>query len=101
MPYSESEPITVKDVIDQINSKNLDGARDGIKDNLYKKSAEAMADKKVEIAKSIGKPKGEEPAPSIEGGFDVTADVVDLTPDSSSDIDVVDFETTEPTTSEE
>ena len=82
MPYSETGPISVKDVIDQINSKNLDGARDGIKDVLYKKSAEAMADKKVEIAKGIGNP------------FDPTADVIDA-PDT---IEPVDFE---PTTSEE
>jgi len=85
MPYSETGPISVKDVIDQINSKNLDGARDGIKDVLYKKSAEAMADKKVEIAKGIGK------------SFDPHASVID----APTTVDIVDFETTEPTTSEE
>ncbi len=85
MPYSETGPISVKDVIDQINSKNLDGARDGIKDVLYKKSAEAMADKKVEIAKGIGK------------SFDPHTDAID----APTTVDIVDFETTEPTTSEE
>ena len=88
MPYSEDKPITTKDVIDNIHSKNLDAARDGIKDNLYKKSAEAMADKKVEIAKAIGKP------------LDPHADVID----APTTVDVVDFETEtpeEPTTSEE
>ena len=85
MPYSEDKPITTKDVIDQIAAKNLDGARDGIQDILYKKSAEAMADKKVGIAKSIGKP------------LDPHADVID----APTTVDVVDFETTEPTTSEE
>ncbi len=100
MPYSEDKPITTKDVIDNIASKNLDAARDGIKDTLYKKSAEAMVDKKVEIAKSIGKPEranGEEPMPSIESGIDPFADVID----APTTLDVVDFETTEPTTSEE
>ena len=55
MPYNETDQITTKDVIDQIHSKNLDGARDGVQDLLYRKSAEAMADKKVEVANSIGK----------------------------------------------
>ena len=88
MPYSEDKPITTKDVIDQIASKQLDGARDGIQNILYKKSAEAMADKKVEIAKAIGKP------------LDPHADVID----APTTVDVVDFETEtpeEPTTSEE
>ena len=85
MPYSETGPITTKDVIDQINSKNLDGARDGIKDILYKKSAEAMADKKAEVAKGIGKP------------LDPHSDVID----APTTVDAVDFETEEPTTSEE
>jgi len=44
-----------------------------------------MADKKVEIAKAIGKP------------LDPHADVID----APTTVDVVDFETTEPTTSEE
>ena len=83
MPYNDNnEPITTKDVIDQIGAKNLEGARDGIQDILYKKSAEAMADKKVDIAKSIGKP------------LDPHADVIDA-PDT---VEPVDYE---PTTSEE
>tara|TARA_B100001094_G_scaffold289367_1_gene306241 strand:+ start:216 stop:464 length:249 start_codon:yes stop_codon:yes gene_type:complete len=82
MPYSEDKPITTKDVIDQIAAKNLDGARDGIQDVLYKKSAEAMADKKVEVANGIGK------------GFDPTADVID----APTTVEPIDFE---PTTSEE
>ena len=99
MPYSEDKPITTKDVIDQIASKQLDGARDGIQNILYKKSAEAMADKKVEIAKTIGKaePSGEEPMPSIEGGFDAHADVIDA-PDT---LEPIEFETTGLPTSEE
>ena len=65
MPYSEDKPITTKDVIDQIRTKNLDGARDSVQNILYKKSGEAIADKKVEIAKNIGK------------GIDVHSDVID------------------------
>ena len=91
MPYSETEPITTKDVMDAIRSKNLDRARDSVQDLLYNKSAEAMADKKVEIAKSIGKDAdAAEPIP----GFDVTADVID----APVTTDPIDYETT---TSEE
>ena len=91
MPYSETEPITTKDVMDAIRSKNLDRARDSVQDLLYNKSAEAMADKKVEIAKSIGKDAdAAEPLP----GFDATADVID----APVTADPIDYETT---TSEE
>tara|TARA_Y100000593_G_C4313702_1_gene339703 strand:+ start:3057 stop:3317 length:261 start_codon:yes stop_codon:yes gene_type:complete len=65
MPYSEDKPITTQDVINQIKSKNLDKARDSVQDLLYKKSAEAIADKKVDIAKGIGK------------SFDPHANVID------------------------
>ena len=82
MPYSEDKPITTKDVLDQIAAKNLDGARDGIQDILYKKSAEAMADKRVDIAKGIGKP------------LDPHADVID----APTTVEPVDYE---PTTEEE
>ena len=82
MPYSEDKPITTKDVIDQIHAKNLDGARDSIQDILYKKSAQAMADKRVDIAKGIGKP------------LDPHADVID----APVTADPVDYE---PTTEEE
>jgi len=56
MPYNETDPISTKDVIDQIRNKNLDGARDGTKTILYKKSGEAMAAKKTEVQNTIGKP---------------------------------------------
>ena len=82
MPYSDNEPITTKDVINQIAAKNLDGARDSVQDILYKKSAEAMADKRIAVAKNIGKP------------FDATADVVD----APTTVEPVDYE---PNTSEE
>lgn len=97
MPYSETEPITTKDVIDAIRSKNLDRARDAVQDVLYNKSAEAMADKKVEIAKSIGKdsePNGEAPIPSIEGGIDPNADIID----APTEVNPIDYE---PKTNEE
>mgnify|MGYP003681815204 FL=1 len=93
MPYSETEPITTKDVMDAIRSKNLDRARDSVQDLLYNKSAEAMADKKVEIAKSIGKDKDADAAEPIPG-FDATADVID----APVTADPIDYETT---TSEE
>ena len=64
MPYNETDPFTTKDVIDQIRAKELDGARDKTHELLYKKSADAIAKKKAETAKSIGKP-------------DVFADVID------------------------
>ena len=82
MPYSEDKPITTKDVIDQIASKNLDGARDGVQDILYRKSAEAMANKRVDIAKTIGTP------------IDPNADVID----APTTVEPVDYE---PTTEEE
>ena len=61
MPYNETDPITTQDVIDQIHKKNFDGARDSISNLLYKKSADAVAYKKVDIAKKIGRPDVGEP----------------------------------------
>ena len=66
MPYSETGPITTRDVIDAIRDRNLDGARDKTQELLYKKSGEAVVARKLDIANSIAKP-------------DVTADVVDFT----------------------
>ena len=67
MPYNETDPITTKDVIDQIRAKNFDGARDSTQELLYKKTSDAMSQKKTEIAKSIGRTP------------DVFADVIDTT----------------------
>ena len=66
MPYSETGPITTKDVMDAIRAKNWDGARDKTHEILYNKSGEAIQTAKLDVANSIAKP-------------DLTADVVDFT----------------------
>ncbi len=90
MPYSEDKPISTKDVIDQIRAKNLDGARDNLKDILYKKSSDAISNKKVDIARKIG-----------NSDYDSEAEVVDA-PDTIEPVAIDQTSVTgEPTTSEE
>ena len=96
MPYSEDKPISVKDVIDQIHSKNFNDASDSIKDLLYKKSGEAMQDKKLEVARSIAQPEDSSAAESIPG-FDATDDVVN----APTETNPIEFETPGLETSEE
>jgi hypothetical protein len=76
MPYNETDAITTRDVLDQIRAKNLDGARDAVKDILYKKSAEKISDKKLEVAKSIG-----------NSDYDSEAEVIDA-PDTIEPVDI-------------
>jgi len=75
-----TDPITTDDVIAQIKAKSFDAARDSVQNILYKKSGEAVAQKKIEVSKSIGKP-------------DASADIVDFSEPSD--------DTHTPTTSEE